>query len=239
MDYGVIVDLETTGLDSSKDQIMEIGLIEFGVEGEAAPVITRCYGALQDPGVSISEEVLRITGLTEASLKGQTIDWKIVRSFFEKSSLVIAHNADFDRGFLEASGKIADLSLHWACSMRHINWHKHRFTSLSLNYLAADHGFVNPFAHRAIFDCATTFRVIAPHLQELIQRSYEREFTIKAVGSPFESKDVLKQRGYRWDQQDRCWHRVVAASELEDERHFLAESVYRGDPRHQEIAMGR
>lgn len=237
MDYGVIVDLETTGLDATKDRIMEIGLIEFGVEGHAAPIITRCYGALQDPGIPVSEEVLRITGLTEASLKGQTIDWDIVRGFFQRSALVIAHNADFDRGFLEASGHLAEIALHWACSMRHINWHKHRFGSLSLNYLAADHGFVNPFAHRAIFDCATTFRIVSPHLQELIERSYEREFTIKAVGSPFETKDVLKQRGYRWDQLERCWNRIVPASDLEEERRFLAEAVYKGEPRHQEIAM--
>jgi DNA polymerase-3 subunit epsilon len=237
MDYGVIVDLETTGLDSKSDKIIEIGLIEFGVEGQDLPVITRCYSSLQDPGMAVSEDVLRITGLTQASLQGQSIDWDTVRSFVERSSLVIAHNADFDRGFLDASGHLAGLNLHWACSMRHINWRKHRFNSLSLNYLAADHGFVNPFAHRAIFDCATTFRIVSPHLQELIQRSYEPEFTIKAVGSPFESKDVLKHRGYRWDQQERCWHRVVPESELADERRFLADEVYKGQPRHQEIEM--
>ncbi len=234
MDYGLILDLETTGLDPQNDRIMEIGLLEFGVETDAAPFITRMYGALQDPGVEVSAEVQKITGITPASLVGQTIDWDLVRSYLAKAAIVVAHNADFDRRFLEASGQLGGLKPHWGCSMRHVDWRGHGFNTLSLNYLAADHGFVNAFAHRALFDCATTFRLVAPYLQELMQRSYEREYLIKAVSSPFESKDVLRLRGYRWDADERCWNRLVAETGLEAERTFLTEQVYKGKPRHRE-----
>lgn len=238
MDFGIIVDLETTGLDPQADAIMEIGLLEFGVEGDEPPRVTRTYGALQDPGRPVAEEVLRITGMTQAHLTGQQIDWDVVRGFFQRASIVIAHNADFDRRFLEKSGKLAGLTPHWACSMRHIDWQRHNHKTLSLNYLAADHGFVNPFAHRAIFDCATTFRLITPYLKELIIRSYEREYVIKAVYSPFESKDVLRLRGYRWDPEERVWGKVIGETALADERKFLAEQVYRGEPKHREIVVG-
>src|SRR5262249_24853331 len=144
----------------------------------------------------------------------------------------------FDRAFLEASNELGALTPHWACSMRHIDWKKHNCGALALNYLAADNGFVNPFAHRAVFDCATTFRMIASHLDELITRSYEREYVVRAVGSPFETKDLLRQRGYRWDPEARCWTRVLGEGALAEERVFLAEQIYRGGGSHHEQALG-
>jgi len=237
MDFGLIVDLETTGLDPLNDKIVEIGIVEFGVEGDEPPRVTRCYGALDDPGVEISPEVQRITGLEPRILAGQRIDWEAVRGFFAKASIAIAHNADFDRRFLERSGRLDGLQVHWGCSMRHIDWRKHNFNTLSLNYLAADHGFVNPFAHRAVFDCATTFRLVAPYLPELIARSYEREYLVKATHSPFESKELLKQRGYRWDPEERCWMRIVPESALTEERRFLQADIYKGTARHQELEL--
>src|SRR5256885_1990912 len=103
MDFGLIVDLETTGLDASKDKIIEIGIIEFGVDAGMEPIVTRTYGALEDPGEPISPEVARITGIEDRHVKGLAIDWALVREFFARASIVIAHNADFDRGFLVRS----------------------------------------------------------------------------------------------------------------------------------------
>lgn len=237
MDFGVILDLETTGLDPKQDQIIELAVLEFGVEEGQRPSVVRSYGSLQDPGIPLSADVTRITGLTDQMVKGQAIDWAIVTGILARASIVIAHNAEFDRGFLRASGKLAGLKLHWGCSLRHIDWKKHGFGSGALTYLAADHGFVNPFPHRALFDCATTFKLMAPHLDELIERSYEREFLVRAVGSPFESKDALKARGYRWDAEARVWTKVVPESALQDERAFLAEKVYLGEPRHAEMEI--
>jgi len=241
MDFGLIVDLETTGLDPEAGRIIEIGLIEFAVEGDELPVVTRSYGALQDPGIPLPPEVTRITGIAPGHVVGQAIDWNIVASFFSRASIVIAHNAEFDRAFLTAHWQRTNSAPanmpHWACSMRHIDWKKHNFNTQALNYLAADHGFVNPFAHRALFDCATTFRLISPYLKELIARSYEREVVVKAVNSPFESKDVLRARGYRWDPNERCWGKVIAESGLNDERQFLAADVYKGEPRHFETVI--
>ncbi len=228
MDFGVVLDVETTGLDPNTDKIIEIGLLEFAVEGNEAPHVVRSYGGLQDPGVPLSEEITRITGIQTAHVAGQKIDWALVRRFLDRAQVIVAHNAEFDRAFIARVPELADLTNHWGCSMRHVDWRKLGFNSLALNYLAADHGFVNPFAHRALFDCATTFRLIGPHLNDLIIRSYEREYLLKAVNSPFESKDTLRQRGYRWDPEERCWSRVVTATELTEERAFLADHVYKG-----------
>jgi DNA polymerase-3 subunit epsilon len=121
--------------------------------------------------------------------------------------------------------------------MRHIDWRSHGSRHLGLTYLAADHGFLNPFAHRALFDCATTFRLVSPYLGELIARSYEKEFTLRALQSPFESKDILKGRGYFWDAESRCWTIVLPESKIEAERIFLSEEVYKGPSKHREYPV--
>lgn len=234
MDFGLIVDVETTGLDAKKDQIIEIGICEFGWQTDKLPVILGLYGALEDPGRALPDEIVKLTGITDDALKGQAINWKTVHASFERASVIIAHNAEFDRSFLMRRPELMDLNKHWACSVKHIDWTAHGFGSKKLNYLAADHGFVNPFAHRALFDCATTFRIVAPHMSELIANSFEPEIRVVAWNSPFESKDSLRSRGYRWDAEQRVWHRTIQARRVEEERSYLTAEVYRGTPRHVE-----
>jgi len=237
MDIGLVVDLETTGLDRKNDQIIEIGIIQFGINSKHELHIIQMYSALEDPGVPLSEEITKITGLTNEAVSGKKINWDFVNRLFQESSIAIAHNADFDSGFLKNHPQFSDEDIHWACSVKHIQWREHGFKSRALNYLAADHGFVNPFAHRALFDCATTFRLLAPYVEELIVRSYEREFMIQAVNSPFESKDDLKARGYHWDPAAKYWYLKLLECDLDDERNFLATKIYSGDARHKEVAL--
>jgi DNA polymerase III subunit epsilon len=234
MDIGIVVDVETTGLDAQQDQIIEIGILSFGLEEGALPVILESYGGLQDPGRPLSAEIAKLTGLSDAALRGQNIRWDIVRDLFAQAEVVIAHNAKFDRGFLELRPELADLKKHWACSASHIDWTAHGIQGRKLIHIAAESGFVNPFAHRALFDCATTFRVISPYIQELVARSYEREALFSAVGSSIDKKDVLKKRGYRWNPPERVWERTVAESQWSDERNFLASEIYDGESRHHE-----
>lgn len=238
MDIGLIVDLETTGTDPQKDQVVEVGLIEFGVttdaSGKMRADMLEGWSALQDPGQPLSPEISRLTGLTDEMLAGRAVDWQHVRDRMGRASVVIAHNAPFDRAFLKKRPELAGVNPHWACSVKHINWRKHGFRTRALNYLAADHGFVNPFAHRALFDCATTFRLVAPYMDELIRRSYLREFNVVATGAVFETKDILRQRGYRWNSETRLWSRQLLEDEMEEERQFLATEVYKGQPRHRE-----
>lgn len=234
MKHGLIVDLETTGLNPNENSIIELGLLEFRMIDQDTAVISSMYSSLQDPGEPLSEEVRRLTGLDDTAVRGQSIDWTVVAKFWQRADIIIAHNAEFDRSFISSIKQLADLKKHWACSVRHIDWRSKNFSSLKLNYLAADHGFVNPFAHRAMFDCATTYRIIAPHIAELIKSSHEAEVEISAVGSPFESKDVLRAKGYRWDADRRVWHKRIPSSRLESEREFLTRDVYKGESSHTE-----
>ncbi|NRA66358.1 MAG: DNA polymerase III subunit epsilon [Pseudobacteriovorax sp.] len=237
MDIGLIVDLETTGIDSKNDKIIEIGILEFLAEDGVEPMITNMYSELEDPGEPISEEIQSITGINDDMVAGRQIDWSRVRELFGRADIIIAHNADFDRGFLEARPELAGIDIHWGCSVKHIDWHGHGFKTRALNYLAADMGFVNPFAHRALFDCATTFRLVSPYLKELITRSFMKEYKLLAVGAPFAVKDKLREAAYRWDAQQRVWGKTVFEDRLDAEREFLASEIYQGSSRHEEHSL--
>lgn len=237
MDYGLIVDLETTGLNPKTDVIIEIGIVLFALSGDGKPAIQTMYSALEDPGEPLSEEIIALTGITDEMLTGEAIDWDIVKGLFAKASIAIAHNAPFDRSFLDHHPVGQSLDIHWACSIQHIDWASKGYKSRSLTYLAADHGFVNPFAHRALFDCATTFRVVSDHLPELIEKSYQKVFLIQAFGAAFDVKDALKKRGYRWNAGDRVWQKNVLEGDLASEREFLATDIYSGTATHSETLI--
>lgn len=234
MDIGLIVDLETTGLSSETDKIIEIGILQFEIKAGSEPIITNMYSGLEDPGEALTPEIVKITGLNDEVLAGKKINWALVKEFFDESVIAVAHNMEFDAGFLVKRPELEPLDIHWTCSQKHIQWQKHGFRTRALNYLAADHGFVNPFAHRALFDCGTTFRLVAPYINEMIEKSYEREYVLQAVGSPFETKDILRTNGYRWDASSRFWHKSVFECDLDQERTFLAENVYSGKSKHVE-----
>jgi len=240
MEYGVIVDVETTGLDPSADKIIEIGVLEFSLPTEEAPSeIVNMYGGVEDPGFPLREEIVKITGLRDGTIAGQKIDWALVRTLLGRSSLIVAHNAAFDRSFVTRRPELSSLNKKWACSMRHIDWAVKGHKTQALNYLAADSGFLNPFAHRALFDCATTFRLIQPHLPELLIRKDLKTYKISAFGASFDVKDKLKAQRYRWDAPNKVWCKEIQEDALEAERAFLSEHIYGfGRDKHGEELIG-
>lgn len=233
---GVIVDTETTGLDHSKDEVIELGMIAFtyadGVIGDVVGV----FSALREPTVEISPEITRITGITAEMVAGQSIDIDAVAAFVENADLVIAHNAKFDRPFCEKLAPGFDYK-PWACSVSEVDWTGLGFEGTKLGYLVGQCGWFHN-GHRAVDDChallevlASTSRTEAPHPFAQLATSAERtRLRLWAEGSPFHMKDILKERGYRWndgsDGRPKSWW-----VEVEEEAHaaeiaFLHEEIY-------------
>ncbi|WP_336278690.1 DNA polymerase III subunit epsilon [Bartonella sp. CB175] len=100
----IIFDTETTGLDKDKDRIIEIGCVEM-VDRYLTGEIFHVY--LNPQGVIISDEVVAIHGLTNERLKDEKSFSEIADSFLEfiNGATMIAHNASFDIGFLNAELK--------------------------------------------------------------------------------------------------------------------------------------
>jgi DNA polymerase-3 subunit epsilon len=66
-------------------------------------------------------------------------------------------------------------------------------------------------------------------LLQLFKSSENARTILRAFGSPFETKDKLKARGYRWDAEARVWYTAVKSAEaLDAEAEWLKAEVYSG-----------
>lgn len=235
---GIILDTETTGLNARKDEIIEIGLVAFTFDATGnIGDVTGIYGGLRQPSVSIPPDITRLTGITDDMVAGNVIDMAIVQTLVEPADLIIAHNAGFDRPFCEAFSPLFHRKA-WACSNAEIDWSARGYEGTKLAYLIGQAGYFHD-GHRAVDDCFALLEVLAQdvseptstafaELYEASQRSLVRIF---AENSPFDLKDNLKSRGYRWsdgtDGRPKAWWIEVGEEALDEELHYLRSEIYR------------
>ena len=126
------LDLETTGLDNKSDEVIEIAMKLFEVDKLDATEIkaVKAYESYNEPRKPISDEITQLTGITPEMVKGQSIDWKEVSRLLGVSQIVVAHNAAFDRGFLEQYIKTSNI---WACSSKDVDWKARGFFNQKLD----------------------------------------------------------------------------------------------------------
>lgn len=97
---GVVLDVETLGLDPLKDEVIELGMVKFAYsESDEVTRILEEFKAFQQPSVPIPPEITELTGISDAMVAGQSIDAALVEAFVADANIVIAHNANFDRRF--------------------------------------------------------------------------------------------------------------------------------------------
>jgi len=236
----VFLDLETTGLNPDQDEIIEIGMVPFtyGSEGQIHSVETP-FSKLREPSIPISEDVTKITNITNDMVRGKSIDPDEVFGFAEQAGLIIAHNAAFDRVFMERfAPEFADKP--WACSMSQIPWKEEGFDGTRLSHIAAGFGFFYD-AHRAVEDCRAGIEVLSRALPastelamaKLLTEARQDTRRIWAVGAPYDFKDILKARGYRWNDGNsggyKSWYRDLELHEYEAECKFLKEDIFQSD----------
>ena len=96
----VCFDLETTGLDSENDRIIEIGACLYE-DGQ----ITNVFNTFVDPGMDIPSRITEITGITNDMVLGAPKEEEAVTKFvdFCKGLPLVAHNASFDMSFVKAA----------------------------------------------------------------------------------------------------------------------------------------
>lgn len=233
----VLLDTETTGLDASRDRIIELALLRIDVDtATGLPCgAVQVYDGLEDPGMPISREIEQLTGISDAMVHGQRLDEARVAALMDGVDLVIAHNAAFDRPFVEARLP-AFASVAWACSFADIDWKGEGQSSAKLENLALSHGWFYD-AHRAEMDCHALLAVLGQTLPQAQQTGLARllvagtqtSYRLQATAAPFEAKDALKARGYRWNAEQRVWQTLLSdESALQAECDWLRSAVYGG-----------
>ena len=90
-------------------------------------------------------------------------------------------------------------------------------------------------AHRAEMDCHALLAVLQANLPlagttglaRLLAVAPALRYRLQATGAPFDAKDALKERGYRWDAAQKVWHtRLDDAAALQAESAWLKAHVY-------------
>jgi DNA polymerase-3 subunit epsilon len=233
----LFIDVETTGLDHQSDEIIELAMVPFtyGPDGQVYEV-KEPFQRFNQPSKPISAEITKLTGITDEMVAGHAIDPTEVEAFARDAIVVIAHNAGFDRRFMEKLMPTFALK-GWACSQSQIDWAGEGIEGTRLSYLVAGAGYFYD-KHRAVNDCLAAIELLAAPLPvsegtglcALLANARKPTWRIWAENSPFDLKDVLKARGYRWNPDGtpfpKAWFIDVADDQRVAELSFLQKEIY-------------
>ena len=163
----VVIDIETTGLKPGPAVITEIAAVRVA-EGR----LTAEFHTLVNPGRKVPAAITRLTGITDDMLNDQPrIDTVFPQLHaFLSSSVIVAHNADFDVSFLNFDARrvlSAPLLNPSLCTLRLARRLLSGLRSRSLDAVAAHLGVACPDRHRALGDARITAEVFLILLEQL------------------------------------------------------------------------
>lgn len=214
------LDLETTGLDVGTCQIIEVGAVLYD---EKARKPVEIYSDLVW-GAKVPPEITALTGITqEECLDHGEIFEAIARTtvrLAKKADFVLAHNAtNFDRPILERElrASIGHAPVwSWIDTSVDVPYPE-RITTRKLTHLAAEHGFLNPFPHRAVFDVMTMLQVVSHYDFGRVVELSQMPNVLLIADVPYDDREKAKARGYRWDKSTRTWRKTVKQHLVEQE----------------------
>ena len=156
-----VLDIETTGFSPKRDSIIEVAVIRC--ETEDGSTRERVLNELVRPSGNIPKRIRELTGITnETVANADTIDRVLSRvAAFVGDVPIVAHNAHFDRRFLEHNARLMGMTFsgnEWVCTMRMAQrvplGGPYRLGALAERLDVPGQG-----SHRALDDCRATIGV--------------------------------------------------------------------------------
>ena len=168
-----VFDLETTGISHITEKITEVGIIKIK-NGE----VIDTFECFVNPEKPIPQKVVEVTHITDDMVKdAETID-KVMPKILEfmGDSVLVAHNADFDIGFMKYNCEKLGLKLDntYIDTLRLARAMFPEFTKYKLGIIAEKLGIKVDVAHRALDDVKTLVAVF----KEMIERAKEKKAKI-------------------------------------------------------------
>ncbi len=222
--FVAFMDLETTGLDKARDKVIQIAIITAYCDRQTGNIlrISDHCTMFEDPGAPLPENIKSLTGISDSDLKGQSFDAGKIERILNGQPLVLAHNASFDRPFFDRRFPKCK-ALQWGCTLKDPDWQKAGFRSHALEQLLSSSGYFYT-GHNAMTDVGATVWLMHLHpgqMLELLNKAESGIAVIDAIGSPFQQKDALRLRGYRWNAGNRYWSREISVAQIDREKTFL------------------
>jgi DNA polymerase-3 subunit epsilon len=228
------LDFETTGLDTSKDRITEMGAVVWDVDTKR-PLTTLGFFLHDETYPPLSEEIIKITGLTDEILKefgtppAANLKWLDSYCKTHKIDYIVAHNGEnYDRPLLYA--ELGRHNIAGEC-LRALPWIDTRTDipfasepdSRKLRHLALDCGFLNPIEHRAIFDVLTMLRVLSHYdLNAVLEYQKIPFITVRAIVS-YDDRELAKKQRFSWEKigdktYPKWWVKKIKANKFDEEK---------------------
>lgn len=204
----VVFDIETTGLDKYKEEITEIGAVK--VENGQ---ITERFGTFVNPEKPIPAKISELTSITDDMVADAPKIGEALPEFFEfaKGSVLVAHNAKFDTGFIKEKAKKCGLTYDFGhldtlmlakCLYPDLGNYKLNTLTKHLNVVLENH-------HRAVDDAKATADIFVKMLEELAEQGID---DVTTLNEKFDMRSASKR--------NRANHIILLAKNLEGVRHI-------------------
>lgn len=228
------IDLETTGLNPEKDTLIEVGAVLWCTKTQK-PVWL--YNELiQDTPDPLLPEIVDITGITDEDLLRWGIKikdaLKPVWEYAQKADYLVAHNHEFEMKFLANAAKkhdLPELDVPWIDTMTDLPY-PDKIKTRKLSYLSAEHGFLNPYAHRALFDVLTMMSVVSKYKPDEVLELHKSPLVQVVANVSYEDRGKARTQGFRWDATRRVWYTNIKKKFLEAKQYPFAFEVLEDIP---------
>lgn len=213
------IDFETTGTNPNEHRIIEAGAVLWDADAKKPVAL---LSDLVDTVDEVPSEITALTGITIEQLKSYSrriedvlvdLNWML-----ERADYGMAHfGAQFDEPFFRAECKRAAINppeRPWIDTSVDLPF-PDSISTRNLLRLGAEHGFVNPFRHRAVFDVLSMLQVASAYpLDVVIARQKSPTLPVAAIVS-FEEKEKAKARGFKWHAPSKTWWRLYKQCDLD------------------------
>lgn len=219
------IDFETTGLSTSESRIVEAGWAIWDTDLKSITFV-------HDELVYHSDE----PAFQDGAEKAHGLSWPIIKqhgspietmllnlqSAMMQVDAVVAHNGNnYDHPILKSNAARAGMGFPerlWIDTSLDVPYPQ-TMTTRRLVHLAAEHGFLNPFPHRAIFDVVTMLHVLSHYdIVEVVKNASAATIRVRAAGITYDKRDLPKARRYRWEPAGKFWYKDIKDFDLEKER---------------------
>ena len=182
-----VLDLETTGLSAVTEKITEIGIMKL----KSGKVIDK-FSCFVNPEKPIPPRVVEVTNITDDMVRGaEAIEQVFPKMLdFIKGSVLVAHNASFDVGFLKHNARVLgyDFDFTYVDTLSLAQSLFPNYKTYKLGRIAKNLGIKVEVAHRALDDVDTTVKVFNIMIAKLKERGAETIQDIDTYGTDEESK---------------------------------------------------
>lgn len=219
----LIVDTETTGLDSKKDSVVEIGAVLYSITNGGTLHQASTIIPLPETVKNTAVDINGISDALIAESRGLRIFFKsIFGTMIEAADVILAHRAEFDKAFLTEMDIQMWSSRPWLCTKFDFRFLKGQPGDGLINLTLA-HGLGVSSAHRALTDCQHLARILDTYTPEQRQGLFAHALLPRSeyvALTKYDQKDLAKTRGFSWDRDVKLWKKRMTEAEALDITEF-------------------